>query len=118
MVTKRKWMPVEMVESILSENKTAKEKLDKLGREINNLPVRESKPPAPEGGITIQAAGRKYKMHTGTLARWAMKGIIPVLLRTKNETYLDERKLVEVVNLYKESPGQGKKTIRQNLNAS
>ncbi len=79
---------------------------------------RQPKPPAPEGGISIRAAGRKYGIAPRTISGWAQRGYIPVMLRTRNELYVDEKKLIEVIKFYKTSPGQGKSTIRQKLNTS
>lgn len=110
MVIKRKWMPIEMVETILSENKTAEEKLDKLGREINNLPTREPKPPAPEGGISLRVASKKYGICHQTLSSWRKKGIIKTLLETANEIYVDEVSVSTISSLYKQNPGRGKRT--------
>jgi hypothetical protein len=72
---------------------------------------RQPKPEPPEGGISLRAAERKYGIPNGTLCRWAKRGFIPILLRTKNWLYVDEAKLVEVIQRYKQNPGQGKKTI-------
>lgn len=74
---------------------------------------RQPPPPAPKGGICLMEAERKYRIPNPTISRWVKRGYIPVLLRTKKELYIDEAKLIEVVSLYKESPGQGKRTIRQ-----
>jgi hypothetical protein len=73
----------------------------------------QPRPVIPEGAITLGAASRKYKVHSRTISRWVQQHYIPVLLRTKNALYIDEVKLVEVVRLYKASPGQGKKTVAQ-----
>jgi len=74
---------------------------------------REPKPQPPEGGISLRATARKYRINHRTLSRWVRMEYIPVLLRTKNEVYIDENKAAEVIKLYKTSPGQGKKTIAQ-----
>jgi hypothetical protein len=73
---------------------------------------RQPKQSPPEGGISLRAAGRKYDIPSGTLCRWIQKGLVPVLLRTLNWLYVDEAKLVEVIQRYKQNPGQGKKTIQ------
>ena len=72
---------------------------------------RQLKPPPPEGGISIRAAGRKYNLAPRTISGWVQKDFVPVLLRTKNWLYVDEAKLAEVVEQYRENPGQGKRTI-------
>jgi hypothetical protein len=73
---------------------------------------RQPKPEPPEGGISLRAAERKHHIPCGTLCRWVQRGLIPVLLRTPNWLYVDEAKLVEVIQRYKQNPGQGKKTIK------
>ncbi len=72
---------------------------------------REPRSQPPEGGISLMAAERKYGINSGTLSRWVKKGLIPVLLRTKNWLYVDEAKLAKVIRQYRENPGQGKRTI-------
>jgi len=67
--------------------------------------------PAPQGGISLKNAEREYGINTGTLSRWVKKGLIPVLLRTKNWLYVDRSILEEVVIRYKKDPGRGKKTL-------
>ena len=67
-------------------------------------------PQGPEGSISLRAASRKYGIHSGTLSRWRKKHSIPIILRTSNEMFVAEEKLLEVINLYKINPGQGKKT--------
>lgn len=84
-----------------------------LAEKHNNK--RQPPVPAPEGGISLRAAARKYRMDNGTLSRWVQKGYIPILLRTKNEVYIDEDKVAEVIKLYKTAPGQGKKTVSQTM---
>lgn len=74
---------------------------------------RQPKPPAPEGGISIRAASRQYEIPHPTLSRWVKKGYIPILLRTKNELYISEDKVVELVSRYKLAPGQGKYTLKK-----
>jgi hypothetical protein len=73
---------------------------------------RQPKQLPPEGGISIRSAGRKYGVDPTTISGWVQRGLIPVLLRTPNWLYVDEAKLVEVIQRYKQNPGQGKKTIQ------
>lgn len=73
---------------------------------------RKPKPSPPEGSISILAASRKYDIPHGTISRWVKKGLIPILLETRNWLYVDEVKLAEVIQRYKQNPGQGKKTIK------
>lgn len=73
---------------------------------------REPRPSPPEGGISLRAAERKYSIPAKTFSRWVTKGLIPVLLRTPNWLYVDEAKLIELIQRYRQNPGQGKKTIK------
>jgi len=73
---------------------------------------RKPAPAPPKGGISLSAAGRKYKILQQTISRWVSKGYIPVLLRTKREVYVEESALAELVEKYRQDPGQGKKTVR------
>lgn len=74
---------------------------------------RQPKPPPPEGGISIRAAGRKYGIAPRTISGWVQRGLIPILLVTRNEKYIDETILAKIVQEYKKAPGQGKFTIRR-----
>lgn len=76
------------------------------------------KPSPPESGITLRAAERKYGILHSTLSRWIGKGYLPILLRTRNELYVEEVKLRDLIERYKSSPGQGKNTIKQQFNTS
>jgi len=73
---------------------------------------RQPKPPAPEGGISLSSAERKYKVPNPTISRWVKKGYIPILLRTKKELYIHEKILADVIKQYLVNPGQGKRTIK------
>ena len=77
---------------------------------------RQPKPPPPEGGISIRAGSRKYKVIQSTITRWVKRGYIPILLETRNEKYIEEKRLAELALIYKKSPGKGKLTIKQKLN--
>jgi len=61
--------------------------------------------------ITLREAERRYGILNSTLCRWVQKGYIPIVLRTKNELFVDEPVLAELAEAYKKNPGQGKKTI-------
>jgi len=101
--------------------KEAKVELDKTERGITctmnhmNNHKRQPRLPPPEGGICLRQASRKYGVPNPTLSIWVKKGYIPILLRTKNELYVDESKLAELIRLYLTSPGQGKNTLKQRL---
>ena len=90
------------------------EDVEKVVRQIivkRNNNQRQPKLPPPEGGISIRAAGRKYGLAPRTISGWVKRGLVPILLRTSNWLYVDEAKLAEVIQKYKQAPGQGKKTI-------
>ena len=94
---------------------SSKEK-DKLKMVIDTLAnnrKRESAPPAPEGGISLRAASRKYGIPNQTLSRWVKKGLIPTITRTRNELYADELALAEQAAEYLKNPGRGKWTIKK-----
>jgi transposase len=80
---------------------------------------RRPAPPPPTGGISQSAASRKYGVARITIWGWVHRKkqngeyYIPVLLKTKKEVYIDEAKLAEVVECFKKSPGQGKKTVKR-----
>jgi len=71
---------------------------------------RQPKPPPPEGGISLRKAEKKFGVLHSTLSRWVQKGLLPVLSRTKNWLYVDEKRLEELLTKYKKDPGKGKRT--------
>lgn len=90
------------------------EDIDKVIRQIiaeKHNHKREPSPPPPTGGISLRAAERKYGIANETISGWVKRGLIPVLLRTRNWLYIDEARLVEVIQRYRQNPGQGKRTI-------
>lgn len=104
------------VEQIAKEAETdpevAKRVIKAIENDMNNR-RRQPTPPPPEGGISRSKASRKYDIAKTTIYGWIKRGYIPVLLRTKREVYIQEAKLTEIVNCYKSSPGQGKKTVKR-----
>ena len=74
---------------------------------------RQPRPPAPEGGISLSSAERKYKVPNPTICRWVKKGYIPILLRTKRELYIHEKILADLIRQYLINPGQGKRTTKK-----
>ncbi|MBN2076587.1 MAG: hypothetical protein JW762_13645 [Dehalococcoidales bacterium] len=76
---------------------------------------RKPAPACPKGGISQSAASRKYGIKQVNISRWVSKGYIPVLLRTNREVYIAEDKLAEIARHYLNDPGQGKRTITQNI---
>lgn len=103
----RKLVSITEAEKIIKESETPEEAVNKL----RNLPKRQPRPPAPEGGISLSAASRKYGVPHPTLSRWTKRGYIPVLLRTRKELYVKESALIEIIRIYKKDPGQGKKVL-------
>lgn len=82
----RKMVTISEAERIIKESKTPGEAVERL----RSLPKRQPKPPAPEGGIGIREAARKYGISRMTVSRWANKGKIRILQRRKNWLYVDE----------------------------
>lgn len=88
MVTKERTMvTIKEAERIYKE---ANGDVEIATKKLRSLPKRQPKPPAPEGGISLREAGRKYGLHHTTLLKWVKKGILPVLKRTPNWLYVDE----------------------------
>lgn len=94
MVTKeRKYVAIEEAKRIITESKTPEEAVGKL----HSLHKRQPRPPAPEGGISLRAAARKYGLDNGTLSRWVSRGWVSIITRTPNWLYIDECNLIRVV---------------------
>lgn len=72
---------------------------------------REPAPPPPDGGISIRGAERKYKINSQTISNWVKRGIVPVLLRTKNEVYISEKDIASIAVKFPHARGRGKRTI-------
>lgn len=70
-------------------------------------------PPDPEGGISIRAAERKYRIASATISRWVKKTFVPVLLETANEKFIDEAKLIKLVEAYRQCPGRGTWAVKK-----
>jgi len=108
MVTQeRKQLTIQEAKRIIEEGK---DKTDMLNR-LNGLTKRQPAPPPPEGGISLSAASRVHGVPHPTISRWVKRGLIPIILRTKKELYIDEDITTMVVGLYKKNPGQGKKVL-------
>jgi len=108
MVTKeRKRVDIATVKSLL-------EKYNFDSREVvaalRKLPVRQSSPPPPDGGISISGASRTFGIPHPTISRWASKGLIAIILRTRKEVYISYEDAARVVADYKLNPGRGKRT--------
>jgi hypothetical protein len=67
--------------------------------------------PPPDGGISIRAAGRKYKIDFRLVSSWVKRGLIAILLETPNNKYIQEKDVAELAKKYKTNPGRGKRTI-------
>lgn len=98
---------------LLKSGRPAEEILEAMKPKRNN---RVNKPPA--GGISQSEASRQYNIPQTTISGWVLTGYVPVLLRTKKEVYIDEAALVKVIEVYRKSPGRGKKTVKCVLSAA
>lgn len=78
---------------------------------------RQPKPPPPERGICLRAAERKYGIGNRTLSAWAKLGYLPIIKRTKNELYIDEVRLVQIIDAYKSLPSGQRQTIKKAIAA-
>lgn len=78
---------------------------------------RQPKEPAPEGGIHLRAAERKYGIGNRTLSEWVKNGYLPLLSRTKNELYVEEDKLAQIIQSYNSLPASSRRTIRKAIAA-
>ncbi len=111
MVTKeRKLVTIDTVDSILQKYNC--QERDDVMEDLKNLPTRQPKPEPPDGGISLRSASRKYGIPHPTLSRWVKKGYVPILLRTRNELYVNDALLSQLIKRYRQNPGQGKNTIQ------
>jgi hypothetical protein len=78
--------------------------------DIINRRRRPAAPP-PEGGISIRAAERKYKINSQTISGWAKRGIVTVLLRTNNEVFISDKEISNIAKKFSQARGRGKRTI-------
>ena len=58
--------------------------------------------------ISINDAGRKYKLNTSTLTRWMQRGLIHQLGKDGRKTLLDEADVAYCARVYRQNSGQGK----------
>ena len=58
--------------------------------------------------ISINEAGRKYKLNTSTLTRWMQRGLIHQLGKDGRKTLLDEADVAYCAGVYRQNSGQGK----------
>jgi len=58
--------------------------------------------------ISINEAGRKYKLNTSTLTRWMQRGLIRQLGKDGRKTLLDEADVAYCAGVYRQNSGQGK----------
>jgi predicted site-specific integrase-resolvase len=58
--------------------------------------------------ISINEAGRKYKLNTSTLTRWMQRGLIYQLGKDGRKTMLDEADVAYCAQVYRQNSGQGK----------
>lgn len=90
MVTQdRQYVKIEVAEKIIMESKNQKEMVERL----HSLTKRQPRGPVPPGSISLREAARKYGIPNPTISRWVKRGLIKVILRTKNWLYIDESDL-------------------------
>ncbi len=58
--------------------------------------------------ISINEAGRKYKLNTSTITRWMQRGLIRQLGKDGRKTLLDEADVAYCARVYQLNSGQGK----------
>ena len=82
---------------------------------VNALLPKEALPEYKENAelcglpISINEAGRKYKLHTSTLTRWMQRGLIWHLGKDgRKTTLLDEAAVAYCAQIYQSNSGQGK----------
>jgi excisionase family DNA binding protein len=81
---------------------------------VNELLPKEALPEYQENEelrgtpISINEAGRKYKLNTSTLTRWMQRGLIRQLGKDGRKTLLDEADVAYCARVYKTNSGQGK----------
>ena len=81
---------------------------------VNGLLPKESLPEYRENEdlrgvpISINEAGRKYKINTSTLTRWMQRGLIRRLGKDGRKTLLDEADVAYCARVYQTNSGQGK----------
>lgn len=78
---------------------------------------RQPKPEPPEGGISLRAAEKAYGIGNRTLSAWARAGYLPIKKRTKNELYVDEARLAQIIEAYKSLPDNKRRTIKKAIAA-
>jgi len=81
---------------------------------VNNLLPKEALPDYQLNAglkgvpISINEAGRKYKLNTSTLTRWMQRGLIHQLGKEGRKTLLDEADVAYCARVYRQNSGQGK----------
>ena len=81
---------------------------------VNELLPKEALPEYQENEelrgtpISINEAGRKYKLNTSTLTRWMQRGLIRQLGKDGRKTLLDEADVAYCARVYQSNSGQGK----------
>ena len=81
---------------------------------VNELLPKESLPEYRENEqlrgvpISINEAGRKYKLNTSTITRWMQRGLIHQLGKDGRKTLLDEADVAYCARVYQLNHGQGK----------
>lgn len=74
---------------------------------------RQPREPAPEGGISICAASRKYDIPHPTICRWVKLKYITVIKPTDYETFIDEARMSVLARAYHSDPRQGSWAVKK-----
>jgi len=105
---------------------------DELGRELNIEPEkvrvlfervstdmaksrRQPRIPPPPGGISLREASKKYNLSRSSLSRWVNSGVIPIIRRDANWTYLSESKIAQIAANFNSFDRPERRTLRKVL---
>jgi len=90
-------------------------KLRQLGHDImsERKKSKEPRPPAPEGGISLSEASRRYNIPHQTISRWVKAGYINKLMYDGYALYIDENRMEQIANAYHIRPGRGTWAVRR-----
>jgi len=79
---------------------------------------RKPKTPPPKDGISLRKASKKYDIPDRTIGRWAKRGLVPILLATKNEVYIDEIAFANIAKTYKARSNSKRRALKTILASS
>ncbi len=90
--------------------------LKRLGQDVlidKEKRRRKQRPPAPEGGISLSDASRKYGIPHPTISRWVKAKYVTKLLDDGWIVYIKESEIAYLAKAYKADPGRGSWVIRK-----